>query len=56
MMQERLYRLREPEKPSNPTVNLEHLAASKVGVDRVRSARKHGTCLVGRNVLSFNRS
>ena len=56
MMQERLYRLRESEKPNNPTVGLEHLAASKVRVDRVRSARKRGTCLVGRNVLSFNGS
>lgn len=33
MMQEQLYRPREPEKPSNPTVDLEHLAASKVRVD-----------------------
>lgn len=55
-MQERLYRLREPEKPSNPTVDLEHLAALKVRVDGVRSARKCGASLVGRSVLPSNGS
>ena len=44
MMQERLYRLREPEEPSDPTVDSEHLAALKVSVDGVRSARKCGAC------------